>query len=111
MTDYATPVGWRYKTLINKHATGLPLAGQISMLDIHRTPVWGNPGAWRYSDGPERPDLDWMCEAEPLYMATAAEQERERCAKVAEDTDIPIYYDMYAAKICVDIAARIRSGK
>ncbi len=37
------------------------------MLDISRTVVWGSPGQWRYSDGPEKPNIDWMCEAEPLY--------------------------------------------
>ncbi len=61
--------GWRYKVLVNKHSTGDPLPGQISMLDISRTTVWGDPGQWRYSDGATKPDVDWMCVAEPLYAA------------------------------------------
>lgn len=62
-----SPVGWRYRVLVNKHSTGEPLPGEISQLDIYRTPVWGKPGSWRYSDGPDKPNVDWMCDAEPLY--------------------------------------------
>ena len=70
------PVGWRYRVLVDKHSTGPPLPGQISMLDIRHTPVFGTPGEWRYSDGPTRPSIDWMCEAEPLYLATAGVDKR-----------------------------------
>lgn len=66
-SDAPRPVGWRYKVLVNKHSSGSPLAGEISMLDIAHTTVWGIPGGWQYSDGPAKPNTDWMCEAEPLY--------------------------------------------
>jgi hypothetical protein len=69
----ASPIGWRYKVLVNKHVTGDPLPGEISMPDIYRQPVWGKPGAWRYSDGPDKPSADWMCEAEPLYAGAPAD--------------------------------------
>lgn len=61
------PAAWRYRVLVDKHSTGVPLPGEISMLDIYRTEVWGKPGGWRYSDGPDKPDVHWMCVAEPLY--------------------------------------------
>lgn len=64
-----SPIAWRYKVLVNKHSTGSPLPGEIFMLDINRIKVWGIPGAWRYSDGPDKPDVDWMCEAEPLFAS------------------------------------------
>jgi hypothetical protein len=60
-------VGWRYRVLVNKHSTGAPLQGEISMLDIYGTTVWGKPGEWRYSNGFQRPNVDWMCEAQPLF--------------------------------------------
>lgn len=63
-------VGWRYRVLVNKHATGIPLPGEISMLNMSRQAVWGIPGQWRYSDGPNKPDVDWMCVAEPLFIST-----------------------------------------
>lgn len=69
----AKPVAWRYKVLVNKHATGFPLPGQISMLDSNRMVVWGNIGGWQYSDGPERPRVGWICEAEPLYPVVGEE--------------------------------------
>jgi len=65
------PVGWRYRVLVNKHSTGAVMPEEISMLDISRTKVWGIPGQWRYSDGPNKPDVDWMCESEPLYASGA----------------------------------------
>lgn len=65
----SSPIAWRYKVLVNKHSSGEPLPGEIFMLDICRTKVWGIPGAWRYSDGPGKPDVDWMCEAEPLFAS------------------------------------------
>ena len=39
------------------------------MLDISRMQVWGSPGDWRYHNGTGKPEVDWMCEAEPLYTA------------------------------------------
>lgn len=68
-----SPAGWRYRVLVNKHASGPPRPGEMSMLDIFHQEVWGVPGAWRYSDGPDKPRVDWMFEAEPLYSATKEE--------------------------------------
>lgn len=64
-----SPVAWRYRVLVNKHATGDPQPGEICMLDINGLPVYGIPGMWRYSDGPDKPAVDWICSAEPLYAS------------------------------------------
>jgi len=63
---FEIPIGWRYRTITDKHTTGAPLPGEIYLLDVM---VWGKPGAWKYSDGPTKPDVDWMYDAEPLYGA------------------------------------------
>ena len=78
------PIGWRFNVLVDKHSTGAPLPGEISMLDISRQQVWGHPGQWRYSDGPNKPDVDWICEAEPLYFAPAALASTAPCPHAAE---------------------------
>lgn len=61
------PVGWRYRVLVDRHSTGNPQPGEICMLDINRVPCYGVPGRWEYYNGPDKPAVDWMCTAEPLY--------------------------------------------
>jgi hypothetical protein len=106
------PVGWRYRVLVNKHSSGPPLQGEIPMLDICRQRVWGSPGEWRYSDGPDAPDVDWMCDAEPLYAAAAhdAAIRAEAEAALQRVASHGVAGDWYCAKCGNNLKDWIKAG-
>ena len=56
------PAGWLYSILVNKHASGPPLEGQIKMGDI-----WGTPSNHRHFSLklPSEPFIWWKA---PVYF-------------------------------------------
>lgn len=61
-----SPVGWLCKVIVNKHASGPPLPGQIQI-----SGVWGTPSNHIYFSV-DRPIDKWVWWEAPVYLSSNA---------------------------------------